>query len=80
MIITLKSQVPFKCQLKQINNNNNNKKIPTKQMLQQTSLRLFDIPQREGFGIGPARFLPPTVDVSPQPHNAGAFRIQAGAG
>lgn len=77
MIITLKSQVPFKCQLKQINIK---KKIPTKQMLQQTSLRLFNIPQRKGVSIGPARFPPPAGDVSPQTSNASAFRIHADAG
>lgn len=79
MIITLKSQVPFKCQLKQINIKNK-KKIPTKQMLQQTSLRLFDIPQRQGFSIGPARFLPPTGDVHPRTSHTSAFAIRADAG
>lgn len=78
MIITLKSQVPFKCQLKQINNNK--KKTATKQMLQQTSLRLFNILQRKGFSVGPTRFPPPTGDVSPQTNNTSALTIRADAG
>lgn len=49
-------------------------------MLQQTSLRLFNIPQRKGVSIGPARFPPPAGDVSPQTSNASAFRIHADAG
>lgn len=57
-----------------------NNKIPTKQMLQQTSLRLFSIPQRKGLSIGPARFLPPTGAVSPQTSNTSAFTIQVDAG
>lgn len=77
MIITLKSQVPFKCQLKQINNK---KKTTTKQMLQQTSLRLFNILQRKGFSVGPTRFLLPTGDVSPQTNNTSALTIRADAG
>lgn len=49
-------------------------------MLQQTSLRLFNILQRKGFSVGPTRFLPPTGDVSPQTNNTSALTIRADAG
>lgn len=49
-------------------------------MLQQTSLRLFDIPQRKSFSINPAHFLPPTGDVSPQTSSTSAFLMRADAG
>lgn len=49
-------------------------------MLQQTSLRLFNIPQRKSFSINPARFLPPTGDVSPQTSDTSALPTRAEAG
>lgn len=49
-------------------------------MLQQTSLRLFHIPQRKGFSIGPTCIHPSTGDVQPHTNNANAATIQADAG